>query len=163
MLCAWRPAIRTRPGWFMQNFDTGFLLPGIRNGVIALPGGDDCSLSFIDTRDIAAVAVASLVGDGFRAGIYTLTGPQSLTWGETTRLISSAWKLPVAYRQISDKQLRDALFAVNTSPYRVEQMLLMMRAMRDGVYAQVTNSVADILGRPATSLEQFLKERVPAL
>jgi uncharacterized protein YbjT (DUF2867 family) len=151
-----------RPGWFMQNFNPGFLLQAISSGMIALPGSESCRLSFIDARDIAEVAVAALVGDQLLGCICTLTGPQALTWAETVGQISSAWDLQVAYRQITQKQMRDALFAAGTSPYRVEQMLLMMRAMRDGIYAEVTHSITDVLGRPATSLQQFLAENRPA-
>ena len=46
-----------RPNWFMQNFNT-FWLHGILNGgTIALPVGQ-AKGSFIDARDIAAVAAA---------------------------------------------------------------------------------------------------------
>jgi len=151
-----------RPGWFMQNFNPGYMLQSIRNGTIALPGSDDCKLSFIDTRDISAVAAEALLTDGHFGKAYTLTGPRAYTWPQTAALLSKACGHPVSYVNVSEKQAREALLALGTIPYRVEQMLQMMRAMRDGIYGEVTSSVKEVLGRDPISLEQFIAENAHA-
>jgi len=151
-----------RPGWFMQNFNPGYMLHAIRNGAISLPGSDDCKLSFIDTRDISAVAVEVLCNDDHRGKAYTLTGPAAFTWPQTARLLSQACGHQVDYVNVTEKQSREGLLALGTSPYRVEQMLQMMRAMRDGIYGEVTTTVRDILGRDALSLEAFIAENESA-
>jgi uncharacterized protein YbjT (DUF2867 family) len=151
-----------RPGWFMQNFNPGYMLNAVRNGTIALPGSDDCKLSFIDTRDISAVAAEDLLKDGHFGKAYTLTGPRAYTWPQTAALLTEACGHPVAYVNVTEKQAREGLLALGTSPYRVEQMLQMMRAMRDGIYGEVSTSVRDVLGRDAISLEQFISENAHA-
>ncbi|MFA5632916.1 MAG: SDR family oxidoreductase [Porticoccaceae bacterium] len=151
-----------RPGWFMQNFNPGYMLHAVRNGVITLPGSDDCQLSFIDTRDISAVAAAVLLNDGHFGKAYTLTGPRAYTWPQAAALLTQACGHPVKYENVTEKQARDGLLALGTSPYRVEQMLQMMRAMREGIYGEVSSSVRDVLGREPISLEQFAAENAHA-
>ena len=49
-----------RPGWFAQNFSEGVFRDGILGGELRLAAGDGAT-SFVDTVDIAAVAVAALL------------------------------------------------------------------------------------------------------
>src|SRR6267378_6170954 len=60
-----------RPNSFMQNFITYF---PPRNGTIYLPCGNG-KASFVDVRDIAAVAAEALTSDGHEGKTYTPTGP----------------------------------------------------------------------------------------
>jgi uncharacterized protein YbjT (DUF2867 family) len=70
-----------RPNWFMQNFNT-FWLHGIQTaGQIFLPVGQ-AKGSFIDARDIAAVAAVLLTSDAFDNRDFDLTGARRWT---TTR------------------------------------------------------------------------------
>jgi uncharacterized protein YbjT (DUF2867 family) len=147
-----------RPGWFMQNFTTGFQLPSVRQGVIALPGSSACRLSLIDTRDIGAVAASALSTDEHVGKILTLTGPESLSWNEIAEQLQATAGYNVVYQEVEEKPIRDFLLANGTSPYRVEQMMLMMRSMRDGIFADLSSDVATILNRPAISFSQHLKE-----
>src|SRR3954452_12772464 len=59
-----------RPNSFMQNF-INYFPP--RDGVIYLPWGDG-KASFVDTRDVGAVAAEALTGEGHEGAIYELTG-----------------------------------------------------------------------------------------
>lgn len=145
-----------RPGWFMQNFTTGFQLASVKSGVIALPGSSACQLSLIDTRDIGACAATALVKDNHIGNVYTLSGPEVLNWEQICEMLSDAAGYSVQYANTPEKPLRDFLLTHGTSPYRVEQMMLMMRSMRDGIYAEVTKHVEEILGRPAISFAQHL-------
>ena len=63
-----------RPNWFMQNFQT-FWAHGINaDGKISLPAGS-AKTSFIDARDIAAVAVRLLTTHDEDGKAFDLTGP----------------------------------------------------------------------------------------
>lgn len=147
-----------RPGWFMQNFTSGYQRAGILDGMIALPGSGDCKLSLIDTRDIGACAAIAMLKDEHIGRIYTLTGPEALSWNQITAMLGKASGHDVRYVNSPEKPIRDFLLANGTPPYRVEQMMLMMRSMRDGVFAEVTHNIEKILGRPAISFSQHLAE-----
>jgi uncharacterized protein YbjT (DUF2867 family) len=55
-----------RASWFSQNFSEGFFLDQVLSGEVALPAGS-IREPFLDTDDIADVAVAALTEDGPRA------------------------------------------------------------------------------------------------
>ena len=150
-----------RPGWFMQNFNPGFLLNSIRAGAIRMPG-ESCMMSFIDTRDIARVAVASLFGERHAGKVYTLTGGESFGWAETARILSDASGRDIEYVHTSIDQMRESLLKLGTQPYRVEQMLQMLRAMENNLYAEISQDVRLVTGRDPITFGQFTQENASA-
>jgi len=76
-----------RPTWFDQNFHLSFFTPSIhRDGELPAPTGDGRN-AFVDTRDIAAVAAAFLLGDHPGEEV-TVTGPQALSFAEAAEQLS---------------------------------------------------------------------------
>src|SRR2546422_6607199 len=75
-----------RPNSFMQNFITYF---PPRNGAIYLPWGNG-KASFVDARDIAAVAAETLTASGHEGKTYTLTGPAALGIADVAKILSNA-------------------------------------------------------------------------
>ncbi len=67
---------------FMQN-----LLGMVRNRAIYTAAGDG-RLAMVGARDVAAVAVAALTSQGHEARIYTLTGPEGLSFDEGAEILS---------------------------------------------------------------------------
>lgn len=79
-----------RPSWFAQNFsEIPFLRDAVLSGEVVLPAGDGRE-PFIDADDIAAVAVALLIGDGHVGQTYELTGPRLLSFGMAVEEIAKA-------------------------------------------------------------------------
>jgi uncharacterized protein YbjT (DUF2867 family) len=58
----------------MQN-----LLATVRDGAIYTAAGDG-RVAMVDARDVATVPVAALTGDGNEGKIYTLAGPEALSF-----------------------------------------------------------------------------------
>ena len=78
-----------RASWFAQNFNEGYLLEPVRDGVVALPAGD-VREPIVDIDDIADVAVAALT-DPIHAGkLYEITGPRLLSFAEAATEMSRA-------------------------------------------------------------------------
>ena len=75
-----------RPNFFMENFSTGFLAPMIAGGKIFIPAGDN-KTSFISVSDIAKVTAAIFREKSYGTE-YNLTGPEALSYGEATKIIS---------------------------------------------------------------------------
>ncbi len=97
------PYTHLRPNWFMQNFDSGPMFADIRaTGALHLPAAD-AKLSFIDVRDIAAVALAALTEPLHQGKAYTLTGAVALDHFEAVRLISSVAGRTISYVPISEE------------------------------------------------------------
>lgn len=90
-----------RPSWFMQNFSEGAFAPFVQSGTLALPAGDGAE-AFVDTRDIAAAAAATLRNPAAHSGAaYAVTGPEALTFAEVAATLSTALGRQVRYQPIA--------------------------------------------------------------
>jgi uncharacterized protein YbjT (DUF2867 family) len=144
-----------RPNFFMQIFAAPPLLPVIRaTAEIRIPAGD-AGLSYVDTRDIAEVAVAVLTEAGHEGLAYTLTGPESLNHQQVARHLSEAAGTEIVYRPLSEDQARAQLEAGGLGPDRVERLIGFYRRVRSGHSSPISADVAAVLGRPGRSFREF--------
>lgn len=151
-----------RPHWFMQNFvDPSFYLSQLRSeGRVSVPTGGHAT-SFVDTRDVGDVAATALL-DGVHAGKhYTLTGPASHTWAEAISMISF-----VSGRQLSyeDAPLESYL-PERSSPHAMVKFADHNRAVYEFLGSSTSSAISEdverVIGRPARSLETFIREAAP--
>src|SRR3990167_2028041 len=95
-----------RPNWFMQNFNTFWIQGILEHGKIFLPVGA-AKGSFIDARDISAVAAALLVKDEFKNQAFNLTGDEALDHDEVAQILSAATGKKIEYEEISPEAMRE--------------------------------------------------------
>ena len=147
-----------RPNWFMQNFSVGSFAKSIREtGHIYLPAAD-AKVSFVDTRDIGAVAAASLT-EGTHAGKgYTVTGGRAMTHTEAADIISKACGKSVTYTSISDDDFRAYLAKAGMPEPALEAYVALFRPLREGAFEPVSADVSMILHRPPITFEQHAQE-----
>ncbi len=147
-----------RPNFFMQVFASPPLLSGIlATGALRLPAGD-ARLSYVDTRDIADAAVATLMGDGHDGRARTLTGPESLDHHDVARHLSMASGTEVLYRPLTEEEAAAQMAAAGLGPARVDRLLGFYRRVRAGFCAPVHADVEAVLGRPARTFGDFAAE-----
>jgi uncharacterized protein YbjT (DUF2867 family) len=147
-----------RPNFFMQMFIGGSLLAAVRASVIRVPAAF-AKISWIDARDIAAVAAVVLDSDRTHAGkAYTLTGPQALDHAEVAAIIKEASACDLRYEAISEEVARRSLSEAGFPAPWVERLVGFYRLVRDGLAAPVSSAVEDLLGRPARTLSDFAQE-----
>ncbi len=147
-----------RPNFFMQIFAGPALLPGIRRAhAIALPAAD-ARLSYVDTRDIADVAVAALTSSDHRRRAYALTGPAALDHFEVARLLTDAAGFNIAYEPLTEEAARAGIAAAGLGPERVERLIGFYRQVRAGLCAPVSGDIEAVLGRPARPFASFAAE-----
>lgn len=97
-----------RPNWFLQNFHT-FWAQGIaEQDKILLPAGS-AKVSFIDARDIAAVATKLLISDEFNNQAFDLTGGEAVDHTEVAKAISERSGRRIVYQEITPKEFSDNL------------------------------------------------------
>jgi uncharacterized protein YbjT (DUF2867 family) len=150
-----------RPNWYMQNFLAGFLADPIRaRGAFALPAGDG-AVSFVDARDVAAVAAHALCADAAGAE-WTLTGPRALTHAGAAAILSAAAGRPIGYEAITDDVMRAQLERDGWADGEAEMLIGLLREIRRGGRAAVTDTVRAVLDREPTSLEAFAAENAAA-
>jgi uncharacterized protein YbjT (DUF2867 family) len=147
-----------RAGSFASNFLTFF---NHENSGIFLPIGNGKE-SFIDPRDIGACAVALLTTDGHDGRIYEITGSEDLSYAQCAEKISAAAGKTIVYQDIPADTLRQGLLATGLSAPFVESFLIFFAAVRDGKTFPPTSAVADLLGRPPRSFDEWARDNAAA-
>ncbi|WP_151526361.1 NAD(P)H-binding protein [Serinicoccus kebangsaanensis] len=143
-----------RPTWFMQVFsDSRFMLDDVvQRGVLAFPSAGQ-SVSWIDARDIAAVAERALTEDGHQGRTYELSGPEALSLPETARQLAGALDRPVQHVEIT---LDEAL--EGTTGFARQNDAGALERVRLGMAGTVTQDVQAVTGRRARTFAEFLHE-----
>jgi uncharacterized protein YbjT (DUF2867 family) len=168
-----------RPNGFMQNF-VNYVGQIIRNqNAFYLPAGD-LKVSFVDARDVAAVAAEVLLtnGDGNRqqdgSKTYDITGPEALSYCQAAEIISKTIGRKVSYIELSEEDTRKAVKKMGMKEWDIEHMMeFYYNAMelynlefsdinRVGYGSQITNVVEQITGRKPISFVQFAKDYAEA-
>lgn len=140
-----------RPTFFMQNYATQ-AAETVKAGAIYEPAGQGAT-SFIDTRDIADVAVVALTHPGHEGKAYSLTGPAALSRAEVAGLLSQASGHTVTYVEVDDAALRGAM--AGAPPSLIELMSALFGYVRQGFTSAVTPDVSLVTGRPARDFAAF--------
>ncbi|GAA1763117.1 NAD(P)H-binding protein [Luedemannella helvata] len=148
-----------RPNFFLQNFSEGFYTHTIRTRrTVEVPAGD-AAVSFVDTRDIAAVAAVALTTEGHAGRGYTITGPAAVTFAEVAAALTAAGH-PVTYRDVTPAQTREALVAAGIAPDYADLLLGIYARAAAGGNAAVTDAVQRVTGRPARDLATYLRDTI---
>lgn len=146
-----------RPNWFMQNFNTVWL-HGIRAaGKIFLPVGS-AKASFIDARDIAAVAAKLLTIKSFANGDFDLTGPQAVDLTEAAAVLTRVTGKTVAFADISPDAMLEGLLAAGLPKDYAEFLVLILGYFKAGYAERTTDVVQQITGRAPRTIEQYAND-----
>jgi len=148
------PATLLQPSWFAQNFTEGMFTDELSDGVLRLPVGDGRE-PFIDTADIAAVAVAALTGDGHEGATYELSGPELLTFDEAIGRLARATGRNLRFESIEPCAWADGASAFLPPPI-VTLLANLFAAIRQGDNAHLSPGVPEVLGRDAQSFDQAI-------
>jgi len=95
LVAAALPSTFLRPSFFMQNLSSEHR-GAARRGIIAVPAGHGRT-SFVDARDVAAVAARVLTEEGHAGRAYPLTGAQALDYDEVAAVLSAVLGRRVIY------------------------------------------------------------------
>jgi uncharacterized protein YbjT (DUF2867 family) len=146
-----------RPNWFMQNFHT-FWLHGIQSqGQIFLPVGD-AKGSFIDTRDVAAVAAKLLSSDSFVNAAHDLTGSEAFDHHQVAAILSHAAGRPIGYTDIPEDAMRQGLMGAGLPADYAEFLLVILGAFKAGYAERTTDAVQRITGQAPIRLERYAQD-----
>ena len=146
-----------RPNWFLQNFNT-FWIQGINeNKKIQLPAGD-AKTSFIDSRDISAVAAKLLTDDSFNNQDFDITGPEAITHEQVAKAIGEEIKTQIDYEDTPPEQLKAGLLQAGLPEDYADFLLLIFSYLKQGYSAGITNNVKKILGRDPKNIHEYVKD-----
>ncbi len=149
-----------RPNFFMQNL-LGQARQINATGSIFQPVGD-ARASFIDARDIAAVAARALTEEGHDEKTYTLTGPEALSYQDIAAKLSEASGRSIAYVPVTPEQFRAGALGAGLPEWLVSALERLNEIFASGAAAAVTDDVRRVARKEPTTFEQFARDHAEA-
>src|SRR6516165_964687 len=146
-----------RPNSFMQNILT-YYASSIRTEGAFYAAMGNARTSFIDVRDVAAVAARALTSPGHACKTYELNGPEALTYGEVAEKITQASGRRVQYVDIPVAQQKQAMLDQRLPEWLATALLDLQAYYTYGKGSKVDDVVSTILGRAPRTMAQFLAE-----
>jgi len=146
-----------RPNSFMQNILT-YYAASIRTEGAFYAAMGDARTSFIDVRDVAAVAARTLTSPGHAGNTYELNGPEALTYAEVAEKITRTSGRRVQYVDIPAAQQKQAMLDQHMPDWLVTALLDLQAYYTGGKGGEVDDIVSNILGRAPGTMDQFLAD-----
>ncbi|HMW31993.1 MAG TPA: SDR family oxidoreductase [bacterium] len=148
------PYTHLRPNSFMQNF-INFFPP--QNDVIYLPLGEG-KVSWVDVRDIAAVAAHVLTHSGHAGKAYTITGPDALSVTEVSKILSEATGKTISYTDVPEEAARKTMVEMQMPNWAIDGLLELHAINKAGYAAEISNVTRDMTGKDPIDFERFAKD-----
>lgn len=154
------PFTFVRPSGFMSNL-LAWATSIKTEGVVRSSTGQG-RRAFIHSDDIAAVATRALMTREYEGKSLPITGPEALSFAETTERIGAAIGKRLRFEAISDEEAGQRYTARSGSVAETEAHVALWRAIREGRLARVTDTVERVLGRKPLTLDQWAIENSAA-
>ena len=150
-----------RPHHFMQNL----LLQAeyiIKDGVVYSASGDG-KIPYIDARDIAAVAAATLTQPGHAGKKYVITGGEALSYRQATEIIGRTIGRQLRFVDETPDESRARRQREGYPPAILESALAISAYQRAGGKTEtITSVVADVTGKPPRTVAEFVRDHAAA-
>jgi NAD(P)H dehydrogenase (quinone) len=150
------PVSYLAPSLYMENLLQA--VDSIRTqATVPAPAGD-ARIGFIAAKDVAAVAAQVLTSDPPEPRIYSLTGPEALTYSDVAELVSAVFASTVDYDDQPPAQARRAFLAAGMTPWQADGQLELFDWARNGGYDYVTDEVRAVTGEAPRPVELWLEQ-----
>jgi uncharacterized protein YbjT (DUF2867 family) len=147
-----------RPNSFMQNIVT-YYAPTIRaQGAFYGSYGSDVRISYIDVRDLAAVAAKALTSSALDGKTLELNGPEALTCKQVAQKITEHTGVAARYVDIPLEAQRKAMLDQKMPEWQVTALIDLQHYYINGQGGDLDGAVEEILDRAPRTLDQFLTE-----
>jgi uncharacterized protein YbjT (DUF2867 family) len=153
------PASYLAPAPFMET-----LLPAApairREATLSAPAGHG-RVGFVAAADVADAAAQLLTGpvpaeDG-TPDVFTLTGPDSLSYSQVATRISAVFARQVRYSDLPEERAREELLGSGLEPWEAEGTLELFAWIRAGGAGQLTEDVRKVTGHAPRGLDDWLE------
>lgn len=146
-----------RPNWFMQNFNSYWIGSILAEGKIRLPVGT-AKGSFIDARDISAVAAELLLSNRFDGQAFDLTGGEALDHDAVAAILSRETGKKIVFEDITPEAMLPGLLGAGLPQAYAEFLLVILGYFKAGYSARIEDSVERIVGRKPIALAAYAKD-----
>lgn len=149
-----------------NNLYTEFLLGGLGRAVATgelVAAAGDGGVGYVTRADCARAAAAALRAATTGRVTLDITGPELVTHAELARLAGELAGRPIAYVPVTADALQAGMLAAGVPAGFAEILASFDVAVARGKLAVVSNAVAELTGRPPTSVAAFLAAHRDAL
>jgi nucleoside-diphosphate-sugar epimerase len=122
----------------------------------------DAKITAIAPGDTGAVAAKVLTSRGHAGKTYELTSDEALTGRQMAATIASVLGRTVTFVDVPPEKMRETITAIGIPEFVVVTILRYCETLREGRW-YLTPCVRELLGRPATSYEAWLKTNAESL
>ncbi len=143
-----------RNAWYQENL-LAELAPALQHGAWTTAAGEG-RYSPIARDDCARAAAAALAGKAEAGRIYTLTGPELLSFVDIAAITASVFGKPVAPVLLGEKEREAILLGAGLPPFIVPVLLSSEANIRAGKFDLLTRDVAELTGRAPVQLAATL-------
>jgi uncharacterized protein YbjT (DUF2867 family) len=147
----------------MQNFVTQFGHTIRTQNAFNVPAGD-AKMSFVDARDIAAIAVRMLTNNSngesqqYENKGYDISGQEALSYRQVADILSNEVGKKISYIEITEDDARKGMEQMGIGGWYIDIMIELFRIIRAGYGSEMTAVVEHITGRKPISFAQFAKD-----
>lgn len=150
------PYTMLRPTFYMQNTMMASQTVSSQ-GRIYMPFKDG-RVGMIDVRDIADVAARVLTSSGHEGKTYILTGPESISFHDISRILSEVLGKEVKYTDVPYEAGRKSMLSMGVPDWIADGYMELFQDFAQNWADHVTDDVEHITGRPAGSFLRFAKD-----
>ncbi|BDI29171.1 NAD(P)-dependent oxidoreductase [Capsulimonas corticalis] len=118
--------------------------------------------SFVDTRDIAAVAAKALTEPGHEGKIYEITGPEAISYTEIAEQLSTVTGRTISFVPVPEEAVRDGMVAAGAPEALADALVELFQLYEAGYAGRVLPTVEEITGKPARTFAQYAADYAAA-
>jgi len=147
-----------RPNFFMQNLLSSAGTIKDKQGIFLPLGNGKTGMS--DVRDIAAVIVEAVTGEGHTGKSYELTGPELLSFHEVAERMTEALGTTISYVDMPPEAYREILANFLPDKWHLNAVCELFAGIAAGGLDHKTDTIKQVLGRDPISLSTFIKDHI---
>ena len=149
-----------RNNWYLENEISG--IQGVLAGAPWLTSAADGKVGWALQQDYAEAAAAVLSGDGHENTIYELSG-KPLTQEELAATLGEILGKEVTVQQVDDGAYAEIMAVAGVPDFVVPILVEIQKSIRVGSLDVESNDFEKLLGRPATSIHEALRQIVDGI
>ncbi|MBW7475755.1 SDR family oxidoreductase [Paenibacillus oenotherae] len=147
-----------RNGFYASSL-VGLIGDAIQTGELIVP--EDGPIAWTTHSDLAQATAVILTEKNWDGPSPNLTASEAIDMEGVAAMVSDIVGRPIYRKVVTDEEYRAYLTAQGFPEVRIAITLGLFRASRNGDFAQTSNALADLIGRPPLTLRDFLKESLP--
>lgn len=149
-----------RPTGFMQNMLAN--APTIEaQGAFYAPAGP-ARVAEIDFRDVARVAVVTLLENGHAGKAYELSGPEAMSHSERAEVLSKVLGKKIEYVSPTDAEWKAMVLGFGVPEWQADGVIDLLHYYKAGKSQRVSPSVEDVTGAKPIDYRQFVQDYADA-